>query len=503
MGMAISSTGFILAFILNHYYLEAERKRNEPKFDATEFVQKIERVKPSNRIKVLKTIKEFNDVNLIEEITLLDQTGKKLFHANLGFSGDFPPPPRSIQRNNMPQGGPPQGAPGGPPGAPPSRMARQDRANFPPSRANDGRRTQVKTEEFDEDYNILRKKLAGEPRHEIIIKARKSFGPRRKGLNLLLLRFILIEILGMSLGVGLTFYIIFTHFKKRTEEIEVVLNSIRKGDLKSRMPVETGDEFGLAMKNFNIMADEIENLVGKLRNAENTRRVLLGELAHDIRTPLASVRNFIEIIQTREDKLTTEKKQEVLGICQQEIEYMTRLVDDLLFLGKIEEPSYRKIDESINYEEVISTTADNLKRIYPGVKFELKSSVPEERLVAHMDSTLTARLFRNVMDNAFSFAKNKVECYVQENDGNIRISIRDDGPGFHPSSLESFGVKKFSREDRSRIQTKRISIGLGSVIMKRIVELYHGKFGAQNIESKKGQIIGGEVSFEFPLNKEA
>ena len=170
----------------------------------------------------------------------------------------------------------------------------------------------------------------------------------------------------------------------------------------------------------------------------------------------------------------------------------------ILFLGKIEEPSYRQNDVEIDLEDIIATTAHNLKRIYPQIQF--KYNAPSDQyLKVQMDEILTSRLFRNVLDNAFSFAKKEVSVnVVKELDGKIHISIVDDGNGFHPASLESFGEKKFSRQDRSRQDMKRISIGLGSVIMKRIVELYDGKFSAQNIESTDHKILGGQVNMILP-----
>ncbi len=440
LALVICIAGFILAFYLNHLVIVSERAKHDSNYDVSEYTEIIDSIAPEKRAQSIQLLKKNRLIRrMTKSITLKD-----------------------------------------------------DRNNVITSVSHLGRSSS------DHPFETKEVLLSGEPKQRLIIQSWSGEPPEKH--TWLLIRIIIVEVIGIALGVGLTFFIIYNHFKKRTQEIENVLNNIRKGDLKSRMPVETIDDFGLAMKNFNIMADEIEELVGKLREAESTRRVLLGELAHDIRTPLASVRNYIEIVQTKEDKLSAEKKAEVFNTCQVEIEYMTRLVDDLLFLGRIEEPSYRQDDIELDLEDLIESSAYNIKRLYPHIDFHYQNN-QSLKLKVHMDEVLASRLFRNVLDNAFSFAQSKV-CVevIQEEDGRIKIEVSDDGPGFHPSNLETFGVKKYSRDDRSRSNSQqRISIGLGSVIMKRIVELYSGEFYAKNLESSEHKILGGQVGMILPV----
>ena len=486
LGVIICSTGFILSFYLTHLVLDSERNRHERYYQTQDIIDIINSIRPATRIKALEMMSKNRILKRKTRNMILLNSKGEVTYSTSPLKGEYkinrPPPPHFEDHPHR------KGPKGDRRGAP------RDGHRPPPPRRS------VSLEKVDANDNIFdihEIDLRGKPAQKLIMEVWKT-EPANPERQWMFTRIIFFQIVGICLGVGLTFLIIYNHFKKRTKEIEVVLNNIRHGDLQSRMPVETTDEFGLAMKNFNVMADEIEQLVGKLRGAESTRRVLLGELAHDIRTPLASVKNFIEIIQTKEDKLSVEKKAEILATCQVEIEYMSRLVDDLLFLGKIEEPSYRQNDVEIDLEDIIATTAHNLKRIYPQIQF--KYNAPSDQyLKVQMDEILTSRLFRNVLDNAFSFAKKEVSVnVVKELDGKIHISIVDDGNGFHPASLESFGEKKFSRQDRSRQDMKRISIGLGSVIMKRIVELYDGKFSAQNIESTDHKILGGQVNMILP-----
>ncbi len=302
-----------------------------------------------------------------------------------------------------------------------------------------------------------------------------------------------VQMLAILLAVAFTILIIFFHFKGRTKEVENVLVRIKEGDLKARMPEGISDEFGMAMGKFNLMADEIETLVNRLRDTEATRRVLLSELAHDIRTPLASAMNLLEILKgEKREKLDKEQKQELLELSYKEIAYISRLVEDLLFLGKIEEPSYRRQNRLIDVQDVINDVVSQISVRYPDIKFSLNS---DKVFPVNMDVILASRLFRNVLENAFSYAQNDVSIYLKDVDGHLCINVIDDGPGLSLEAIESFGKKKFSRQELSdRGRGHRISIGLGAVIMRAIVASYHGDLQVDNHPSK-----GAIVKIELPV----
>jgi len=309
-----------------------------------------------------------------------------------------------------------------------------------------------------------------------------------------------VQIIAILLAVGITILFIFSHFKGRTREIESVLQRIKDGDLKARMPVGEKDEFGLAMGKFNIMADEIENLVGRLRDTESTRRVLLSELAHDIRTPIASVINLMDIFKgDKKDKLNDQQKEDIIDMSYKEVKYIARLVEDLLFLGKIEEPSYRRENESVDLQEIVREVVTHINVRYPSVEFELKT---ECNTTFKIDPTLASRLFRNILENAFSFAKSKVKVEFKEVSERLAISVSDDGPGMSSEMIYNYGVKKFSRQEVStKTEKNRISVGLGSVIVSTIVKSYHGELIVQNNKDLNGNVLGALINIHLPFNR--
>ncbi len=296
-----------------------------------------------------------------------------------------------------------------------------------------------------------------------------------------------IQILAILLAVTVTVIIIFVHFKGRTKEIQRILNQIKEGDLKARMPIGDSDEFGLAMGKFNEMADEIEQLVNKLRKTEATRRELLGELAHDIRTPLASISNLLEL---QKKDVSPLQRNELVDMSTQEVKYISRLVEDLLFLGKIEEPSYQTHNEDINLRSIVDEVAYQIAINYPDIEFKIEG---DSDCKYDIDPVLANRLFRNALENAFSFARSRVTVKYLFAPGYIRFQVIDDGPGVESHIKNGFGIKKFSRSASQR--EDRISVGLGSVIMRSIIENYGGEISLENNRDE-----GSCLNFSLSLN---
>jgi K+-sensing histidine kinase KdpD len=106
---------------------------------------------------------------------------------------------------------------------------------------------------------------------------------------------------------------------------------------------------------------------------------------------------------------------------------------------------------------------------------------------------LMQRLFRNGLENAFSFARSKVETEIQYTDGYTVVSMRDDGPGLSAEALESFSKKRSTRYQDPG-QDGRLSVGLGSVIMQAIAVAHGGQISIQNIFDAQGQVSGSELT---------
>lgn len=285
-------------------------------------------------------------------------------------------------------------------------------------------------------------------------------------------------------GMTVSLFILVWFLRRKADEVETVLAQIEAGDLKARIPTETFDELTGLSKKFNRMAGSIEELVGNLRETEESRRLLLEELAHDLRTPVASLKSLTEIIYTKWESLTPKKREEIYGLIMGETVYFEKLLDDLLFMSGLDEPRY-KVDFG---SHELSVILEELIHIDDRVNLTI-----EDEARVSGNPILLRRLFLNALSNATRFANEKIQITLKIVDNTAVVTVADDGKGLTPDQLTQFGKRKFSRQ-WERDAGGHISIGLGSTIMSKIAKVHRATIDVSN-----GNLGGAEIKITFPL----
>ena len=302
--------------------------------------------------------------------------------------------------------------------------------------------------------------------------------PRLFGLGLV------IAVVTLILGLMVSYLIVLWMLKRKARDAATTLAKIEKGDLEARIPVGSSDEFtGLAAQ-FNQMADAIQKLVQNLRDTEEARRSMLAELAHDLRTPVASLKTTTEILESHWQSLNDAKRTELTHMIVSETEYFQKLVDDLLFLSGVEDPRYRPAFKTIDLNALVEEIAISLgdKRI------EL---VIEQKVLVNGDEILLRRMINNALTNAQRFAREKITLELNLVEGKRILKVVDDGKGLSSEALSNYGKRKFTRHWQKE-EGGHLSIGLGSTIIAKIAQLHN--FDLQVSTSKNG---GAQILFEL------
>lgn len=283
-------------------------------------------------------------------------------------------------------------------------------------------------------------------------------------------------------------------FRSKAKQARDVITRLQHGDLKARFPVSKVDEIGELLLAFNKMADEIERLVQELKREGLNQTHLLQDLAHDLRTPLASLHNMLESLEAK--KLSDADRDELVNLCLKEVGFTSRLVEDLLLLAQLMEPRYQKASNDVDINDIISDEIESAKIRFPELKVLSRLQAPDRRWVVG-NQQLLMRLIRNALENAFEYAKTEVHIASFENEGQFVIELTDDGPGFTAEQIAGFGVKRESRYLTTTEKNKKVSVGLGSVIMRSIVEQHGGHIEVSN-DSQAG---GAKVRIFLPLER--
>jgi len=436
------------------------------------FAKLIERIDPQNKITALKELKELAEEDFPLKFFLVDHQGKILFpesgHKNFTLPFEWsktykPEQPLVTYEFRVAESADDEDNPGLLPylviGRPPSPHFGQI---------------------------IL---LDGMPKQYLITLHRQNHGSFRWRVAASMLAMVV----SVLLGLGFALFLLYRSLFKKVAMVDSVIEQLKNGNLKARLPVTKMDEIGQTMGRFNLMADEIERLVEQLRSTEQSRVVLLQELAHDLRTPIASLKNLIETIDIQKSKMSPQSLDEMIGLSLKEVDYFERLVEDLLFLAQISEPRYKLDQQKINLVELLEEEISSIVLRYPNKKINITNVFPNEDVIILGDEHLLRRLFRNTLDNSFSFAKEHLTIKMLVGTRkDVVLEVLDDGPGFSADGLKSFGKRRMTRVIESTDEG-RLSVGLGSVIMCSVAKIHGGSAMACNETKSDGTVLGAKV----------
>ena len=237
---------------------------------------------------------------------------------------------------------------------------------------------------------------------------------------------------------------------------------------------------------------ELEKAYADLKELDKMKDRFLSLVSHELRTPLTSIRSFSEILirYKQEDAAT---QQEFLEIINSESERLTRLIDDILDLSKIEAGKMVWHDTFFAIEEVIRDVVKAQHQLLQEKSLKLILEIPEDLPSIHADRDRIQQIMMNLLGNAIKFSLNSGGIHImgeqlerKDIDSTARwlkISIADQGIGIDKNSLDII-FDRFRQGDSDTLQDKPKGTGLGLHICKEIVSHYGGEI---TVESQKGK----------------
>lgn len=289
---------------------------------------------------------------------------------------------------------------------------------------------------------------------------------------------------GLMLLISSLLSVVFT--TRLTLPLRRIAEAARKfgaGDFSTRVPVEGEDEVAQLAVTFNNMAANLEAI-------DSSRSNFMGNIAHELRTPMTSVKGFVDGML--DGTIPPELYNHYLGVVSQEVGRLTRLIQNMLDISKLEAGEYQVNARSYDVWESITGAALAAEQRIENGKIQIQGLVPERTLV-YADPDLVHQVVYNLLDNAIKFTPEEgiIRFGVTRSGGQVTVSIWNTGPGIAPEALP-FVFDRFFKEDRSRGLNTRGS-GLGLHICKVLVNLSGGKIW---VESQEGEWC--RFSFTLP-----
>jgi two-component system sensor histidine kinase CssS len=216
------------------------------------------------------------------------------------------------------------------------------------------------------------------------------------------------------------------------------------------------------------LAETMKAMAGKLSGYDSTIKTFLQNASHELRTPLMSIQGYAEGIKYK----VVDDEEKAVNIIIEESKRISELVDDLLYLSKIDAMQDDLKFKKIDVEELLMNSIEKVS----GVAIKNEKTIcftPEGKgLIVYADEEMLNRSLINLFGNCLRYAKKYVNVTLKKCESKINIIISDDGPGFDEKNLESIFNRFFKGKDGNH--------GLGLAITKSIIEKHRGTISAEN-----------------------
>lgn len=269
--------------------------------------------------------------------------------------------------------------------------------------------------------------------------------------------------------------------------IKILLNRINKiNELKSKIkdiydgnknsiPLET-EKFNGELKEVAIQLNDIagglSNAIEEAMKSERLKTELITNVSHDIKTPLTSIINYIDLI--KQENIKNEKIKEYLQILDNKSQRLKKLTEDLVEASKASSGNIKLNIEKLNVKELIKQVGGEFEDKFTSRKLELIESLPEEEIYIEADSRYMFRVLENMYVNISKYALEDSRVYIDVKKDNdvVKIELKNISQDKLNISVDEL-MQRFVRGDSARTTE---GSGLGISIAKSLTELQKGKF---------------------------
>lgn len=237
---------------------------------------------------------------------------------------------------------------------------------------------------------------------------------------------------------------------------------------------------------------ERERLVSQLREQDRRKDEFLATLAHELRNPLAPIRNGLQLIRLTD---TTGNVEQARAMMERQVGQLVRLVDDLLDASRVTTGKLELRRERVDLQSVIRAELDTLNSMFVQAGLALTADLPRSAVEIDGDPIRLAQIVSNLLTNAIKYTPRGGSVHVSlESDGAMaRLSVRDTGIGIPANMLEAV-FEMFTQVDRT-IEKTSGGLGIGLSLVKWLVEMHGGEISAHS----DGEERGSRFDVELPV----
>lgn len=294
---------------------------------------------------------------------------------------------------------------------------------------------------------------------------------------------LLIAVLSATVIAVLVSWLLSRNIVSPVQAIMSASQRIAAGHYDERVNAQGADEIAQLAARFNQMASHLEQV-------ETMRRQLIGDVTHELRTPLTSIKGYMEGLVDG----VLPANAETFNQIHHEADRLSRLVDDLQELSRVESKAYSLDVRSVSVSSLVQTTLKRLSPQATAKRITLRLNLPADLSLIHADEDRITQVLVNLTANAIQYTPEdgEVTLSAARHGDEIHISVKDTGIGIPQEHLANI-FTRFYRVDKSRSRNAGGGSGIGLTIARHIVEAHGGKIWVQSGGEGKGS------TFSFSL----
>lgn len=286
------------------------------------------------------------------------------------------------------------------------------------------------------------------------------------------LPFLLIPLLLVILLPSLFVIAFIVRVNRRIKQLNLAMQQVDLNDLSVQLTDRSKDEVGQLSRLFNTMSEKLYNQFSQIQRSEESRKILISNLSHDLRTPLTSIKGYSETLQ-RGKRKNGNDIQRYSTIILQRAEYMDHLLNQLFKTSQLDQRPLEPQLHSSNICKVMQQIIMDYVYILEDKNIEPDIQIPDTSIWVNIDEQAIGQVIRNLIENAIHYggAYHYLGIYLTATPDLVRISIRDRGKGI-PEEEQTRIFERFYRIDKGR---KSDGMGVGLSIAQEIVAIHQGR----------------------------